>query len=461
MIRIRKIFQTILALFLLSVLITALNWNHHDNNNALILKPALNPLLQKIAARFAPPLQTPAKTALLPVSFKKDDFIPQEPSDALFTFNRDQKRELKNQTPISSFWNKDLAADPVESPLVESALKLAAVPVLLNKNVTVFSRHDNDGTPLELAWRFNKDQRVTVKRTSGNQFLAEVTKDIPTPTERIVSGTIYSTFIGAAQSAGLPISLVDDYVDLFGDRIDFRKDLQPGDVFAIILKQNRYQDGTWGEPLEISSASIINDGALKAIVRYKNNDGTMQSYNEKGEPLGAYFLKYPLTFSRISSVFTDSRFHPVLKISRPHNGVDFAAPTGTPVRSVGEGTVEKAGYFGSSGYMVKIKHSSRWSTAYLHLSKIQSGIKAGSKISRGQLIGAVGTTGLSSGPHLHFSLYDNGKYVNPMTTKLPNVINEKNLVSPKIIMASVETMKQQLQAVAYASNAKVSSVRRG
>jgi murein DD-endopeptidase MepM/ murein hydrolase activator NlpD len=461
MIRTKKLLQFILSLFLFSTLLSVINWDRHDTDNPFILKPALNPWLYKIVAKFSPPLQTPANLSILPISFNQNDFISQDSSEALFTLNQNQRRDIKNQTTISTFWNTTLVADPLENQLVQDSLKLVSVPSILNRGTTVFSKHDSDGTPLEISWRYNKDHRVTVRRTTGNQFIAETYLDTPTITERVVSGTIYSNFISAAQTAGLPISLVDDYVDLFGDRIDFRKDLQPGDVFAIILKQNQYKDGTWGEPVEISSASIINDGNLKAVLKYKNNDGTFQSFNEKGEPLGSYFLKYPLTFSRISSVFTKARFHPVLGVARPHNGVDFAAPVGTPVRSVGEGKVERAGYYGSSGYMVKINHSSKWSTAYLHLSKIQPGIKAGSKVSRGQLIGAVGTTGLSTGPHLHFSLYDNGKYVNPLTTKLPNVINEKNLTAPKIIMASLETLKQQLQTVAYASNAKVSSTRRG
>ena len=461
MIRIRQFFQGILFLFLFSALLASVNWNTRDSNNPFILKPTINPWLHKIVAKFSPPLQTPANLSILPVSFQKDNLSSDESTEGLLTVNRDQKRELKNQIKLSDFWNTALNADPLEAQLVEDAVKIISVPTLLLRGTTVFSKHDSDKTPLEISWRYNKDHRVIVRRTAGNQFIAESTVDTPTISDRVVSGTIYSNFISAAQNSGLPLSLVDDYVDLFGDRIDFRKDLQPGDVFAIILKQNKYKDGTWGDPLEISSASIINNGTLKAIVRYKNPDGTLQSYSEKGEPLGSYFLKFPLQFTKISSVFSDSRMHPVLGINKPHNGVDFAAPIGTPVRAIGEGKVERAGFFGSSGNMIKIIHSSRWSTAYLHLSKIAPGIKAGAKITRGQLIGAVGTTGMSTGPHLHFSLYDNGTYVNPLTTKLPNVINEKNLIAPKIVMASLETMKNQLQTVAYASNAKVSSTRRG
>ena len=377
-----------------------------------------------------------------------------------FTLNPDQKRFLKAGTTIASFWKQEFPADIDTIANVEQAIKSVNMPSLLSKNTMVECKFDKDKTPLELTWRPVKDKKLTLKRGVDNHFFARVVDDLPTEQTRVISGTIYSNFISAAQNAGLPLSLVDDFVDLLGDRVDFRKDLQPGDVFAIILRQKQYSDGAWGEAMDIAAASIINNGKLKAVVRYRSNSGTIQSYNENGEPLGSYFLKYPLQFSRISSVFSDSRMHPVLGFARPHNGVDFAAPIGTPVRTIGEGKVEKAGFFGESGYMVKISHSSRWSTAYLHLSKIAPNVKAGATVARGQLIGAVGITGLSTGPHLHFSLYDNGKYVDPMSTKLPNVLNAKDLASPKIIQASLDTMKNRMQSVAYAANGRVSS-RRG
>ena len=152
--------------------------------------------------------------------------------------------------------------------------------------------------------------------------------------------------------------------------------------------------------------------------------------DETGVKLGNYFLRYPLKFTRISSVFSKSRFHPILKKSRPHNGVDFAAPTGTPVRSVGDGTVIDAGYRGGAGNMVKIKHNDKYSTAYLHLSKFAKGIKKGVKVSRGQMIGAVGKTGWATGPHLHFSLYIDNKYVDPFKVNIPKV-SSSNVKAPE------------------------------
>jgi murein DD-endopeptidase MepM/ murein hydrolase activator NlpD len=183
-------------------------------------------------------------------------------------------------------------------------------------------------------------------------------------------------------------------------------------------------------------------GKHYAAIRQTRQDGSAVYIDEKGEVLGGYFLKYPVQFSRISSVFSDSRLHPVLKYRRPHYGVDFAAPVGTPVRSVADGVVVEAGRNGGAGIMLKIQHDSRYSTAYLHLSRITKGITVGTKVKRGQLIGNVGMTGLTSGPHLHYSLYDHGKYIDPLQAKLKLVNPDQVQVSRVKLKAELEKLEQ-------------------
>ncbi len=239
--------------------------------------------------------------------------------------------------------------------------------------------------------------------------------------ERVAIGTIESSFSAAAVRAGVPYALVDDLVDLFSNRVEFKKDFRPGDRFTIIYKDHIVKAGKIISPGPILAAALeVNDEHLVAV-RYVGSDGKERYFNEKGELLGNGFLRYPLQFSRISSVFTNARFHPVLKISRPHNGVDFAAPTGTPVRAVADAAVVFAGSKGGNGNMVKLKHSDRYETAYLHLSSIAKGVSPGKRVHRGEVIGAVGMSGLATGPHLHFSFYDNGKYVDPLSIKLPTL----------------------------------------
>jgi len=258
--------------------------------------------------------------------------------------------------------------------------------------------------------------------------------------------------------------VVDQLVDIFGSRVVFSKEIQSGDEFAIVYTERVLPDGEKLEPGPITAASLKVSGKMMAAVRHVGKDGQERYFSETGDSLDQYFLRYPVQFTRISSVFTTSRFHPVLKRSRPHHGVDFAAPTGTPVRTIADGVVVYSGYNGGSGNMVKISHGSRWQTSYLHLSKITSNLKRGSKVSRGQVIGAVGATGLATGPHLHFGMYDNGRYVDPLKVQLPRQpIGKGNTISPQYLQAAIQTLEQHHQvmrlalAMGFSSDTKANS----
>lgn len=285
--------------------------------------------------------------------------------------------------------------------------------------------------------------KVQVKRSSADSFVASVSQLQPREQERIVSGSIQSSFAQAASSSGLPYAAIDDFVDLFGDRISFHRDFRKGDAFSIIYRDSVLENGTSVGGGTILAAAIEVAGKAHYAVRYVGADGVARYFDEGGNLLGNAFLRYPLKFTRISSLFSKSRFHPVLKKNRPHNGVDFAAPIGTPIRSVADGTVEFAGRNGGSGIMLKIKHSDRYTTAYLHLRSIAKGIKRGSKVQRGQVIGAVGMTGLSTGPHLHYSLYDRGRYVDPLKAKLPTIenLNKGQRVDPVYLRRVLFTLE--------------------
>ena len=260
---------------------------------------------------------------------------------------------------------------------------------------------------------------------SVDGFRAKVIQAPSSDRERLVTGEIRNSFAGDARAAGLPYAIIDDLVDILGDRISFNRDLRRGDKFVVIYEDRVLTDGSSLGEGRILAATLEVGSKKYTAIRYVGSDGTARYFDENGEVLGSAFLRYPLKFTRISSQFTKSRFHPVLKKRRPHNGVDFAAPTGTAVRTVGDGYVTFAGRKGGAGNMVKIRHSDRYTTAYLHLSKIGKGIRKGKKLQRGELIGAVGMTGWATGPHLHYSLYDKGRYVDPLKAELPKVENLK------------------------------------
>jgi murein DD-endopeptidase MepM/ murein hydrolase activator NlpD len=278
-----------------------------------------------------------------------------------------------------------------------------------------------EGLPTKVRLPLNSNSLVSISRSDSGKYEVSV-DDIQVKTgERILFGSIESSFAAAATKSGLSYDLVDDLVDVFSDRVSFHKDFRKGDRFTVIYQEHEAVDGKKTTSGPILAAALEVKGKYFIAVRFVGADGKSRYYNENGQILGDSFLRFPLKFSKISSYFTTARFHPVLKVKRPHNGVDFAAPIGTPVRSVGDGFIKFAGRQGGHGIIVEVKHSDRFVTGYSHLSTIASGIKRGQLVKRGQVIGAVGMTGLATGPHLHFSLYDNSKYVDPLKSDLPRL----------------------------------------
>ena len=256
-------------------------------------------------------------------------------------------------------------------------------------------------------------------------------------------GKIERSLSEAALALDVPYEVIDAYVDLFSGRVEFRRDLQPGDEFTIIYNEKRLESGDLIGPGDIQAASLMINGEIMAAVRHQGADGTWRYFDELGESLAKTFLRYPVSFSRISSVFSSSRFHPVLKKRRAHNGVDFAAPTGTPVRAVADGVVTLAGWAGGGGRTIKLTHGSRYATAYLHLSQINPKVKKGVRVKRGEIIGKVGASGLATGPHLHFSFYDRGTYVDPLSTKLPRMDEGPGAkISKESLAAALLKLKQ-------------------
>ena len=191
---------------------------------------------------------------------------------------------------------------------------------------------------------------------------------------------------------------------------------------------------------DILSAEFVNNGQTYHAYRFEH-DGKAEYYGDNGKSLRRAFLKAPLSFRRISSRFSKKRFHPILKIFRPHLGVDYAASTGTPVSSVGDGTVIFAGYKGQNGNLVAIKHPNGFKTYYGHLSRIPRGIKKGGKVRQGQIIGYVGATGLATGPHLDYRIKKHNTFVNPLTLNMP-----RGSSIPKAEMSDFKNFRDTMDA---------------
>ncbi|MGC9374356.1 MAG: M23 family metallopeptidase [Bacteroidales bacterium] len=255
----------------------------------------------------------------------------------------------------------------------------------------------------------------------------------------IISSSLWSTMIDNNIDPMMAIRLSEIYawtIDFFG--------LEKGDQFKVLYDE-QYVDSIPIGIGQIYAVSFTHKGEELLAYAFEQ-DGQISYFDETGKSLRRQFLKAPLRFSRISSGYSNSRFHPILKIYRPHRGIDYAAPTGTPIYSIGDGTVIQKGYTKSAGYYIKIRHNSVYTSGYNHLSRYPKGIKKGQRVSQGQIIGYVGSTGYATGPHLDFRVWKNGHPINPLTIEAPPVepVKEENLQK---FRASIDTLNQKLLSI--------------
>lgn len=244
---------------------------------------------------------------------------------------------------------------------------------------------------------------------------------------RCTNAEITSSLWGAIMKADLPYALADEFEDIFQWTVDFFG-IQEGDSFTIIFDE-KFVDSTSVGIGRIYGARFNTGNKTIYAIPFANEHGKIAYWDYEGASMKKQMLKAPLKYTRISSKFTYKRLHPVHRVYRPHTGVDYAAPMGTPVHSVADGVVTKAGWGGGGGNTIKIKHSGGLETGYLHLKSFAKGIKVGARVSQGQTIGYVGSTGTSTGPHLDYRIWQNGKPIDPMKiTQQPSEPISKKLM---------------------------------
>jgi murein DD-endopeptidase MepM/ murein hydrolase activator NlpD len=267
-----------------------------------------------------------------------------------------------------------------------------------------------------LAFSYVIDELRTLQvHRNGDGLEAQMlTRSYETRTES-AAGEITSSLFGAVEDAGEEAQLAVDLAQIFEWDVDFNTELQQGDSFRVVVEK-MYLDGRFARYGPIMSAELRRGTRVLRAVRFEGT-GRAEYYTPEGVPLRKTFLRSPLKFTRISSRFTRARFHPILKVFRPHLGVDFAAPAGTPVRAAADGVVLQAGWSGGYGKVVKLRHARGLQTLYGHLSRIT--VRPGQRVEQGELIGNVGTTGLSTAPHLDYRTMRDGVFVNPLTIQPP------------------------------------------
>ena len=266
-------------------------------------------------------------------------------------------------------------------------------------------------------YRVAEEHQVVVEETDGGRIEARI-ELLPSRTRVVgVRGRIKGSFQASARRTGVPDAVISGMVDLLGWNIDFGRDVQPDDEFRVLYEQRTSLDGRPLRPGRIIAADYRGKRIKGAAFLVDGEAETPRYVDADGKILERTFLRYPLEFTRISSSFSESRFHPILKTNRAHLGVDFAAPAGTPVRAVATGYVRMAGWKADFGRHVEIDHGEELVSAYSHLRNIEPAVRPGRLVRQGEIIGYVGQSGLATGPHLHFAVFDRGQYVNPLTMK--------------------------------------------
>ncbi|HWP18459.1 MAG TPA: peptidoglycan DD-metalloendopeptidase family protein [Burkholderiaceae bacterium] len=289
--------------------------------------------------------------------------------------------------------------------------------------------------------------RLTITR-EGEGFRAVKEQAPLTPQVRLGGGVIRSSLFAATDESGIPDTVATQIAEIFSNEIDFRRDLRRGDRFTVLYEALE-ADGhpiTWNQAAgRVLAAQFTNNGKTYEAVWFQEPGGKGGYFDFNGQSMRRAFLSSPMEFSRVTSGFA-MRFHPVLKTWRRHLGVDYGAPTGTPVRTVGDGVVEFAGVQNGYGNVVYIKHSGERVTVYAHLSRID--VRKGQRVEQGQRIGAVGATGWATGPHLHFEFRERGQHVDPLRVARAS---EAYTLSPAMrerFMAHAQTLKAQLAVAA-------------
>ena len=350
-----------------------------------------------------------------PVVARRD--IPLSPSAQLI-----ESKVPANATLETLLRRHDLPADTAGSLL--QAIGGVFNPRHLRANQDYSVLRSFDGFLREFRYQIDADRflRVVSAATTAAAaaaapaFTAEVVTVPKTLEMDAITGEIAKggSLIGVLESTGENVQLALEMANIFGGVLDFNSDLQPGDHFEVLFER-AIREGQFAGYGEIKAAVFVNDGRRLTAIRSKDADGGDVWHDEEGRSLKRQFLKSPLKFDpRVTSGFSTRRFHPVHQRYRAHLGVDYGAAYGTAVYSVANGVVEFAGWSGEAGRLVRIRHSGGYQTSYLHLSGFGPGIRAGVKVSQGELIGRVGATGTATGPHLDYRIAKNGTFVDPV-----------------------------------------------
>lgn len=349
-----------------------------------------------------------------PLSVSLDD----TPYGPVYMGPREEILEIKTGDTIAGAL-QNMGLGGAEAYRAVKAMSKHYDPRMIKPGQAISVHLQNGESGLELTglnMQLDAIREVSIDRDAQGRFIAILNQKDVILQVKAAKASIKTSLYGSAAQAGIPASVVAEMIRIYSYQVDFQRDIRQGDKVEILYEVYETEDGDFARYGDVLFANLAVGGKDLPVYRYSGKDGDADYYRENGLSLKRTLMKTPVDGARMSSGF-GMRRHPVLGYNKMHKGVDFAAPRGTPIYAAGKGVVEKAGRLGGYGNYIRIKHTGTLKTAYAHLHKFAKGIKSGVRVKQGQIIGYVGTTGRSTGPHLHFEVLKNGKQVNPKSIK--------------------------------------------
>jgi len=379
----------------------------------------------KPEAKLVAKSETNGKSQIYPVSL------------ALKVENGDTLMNILTDTGVS-YEEAQNAVDSIRTVYNPKKLDVGQnVAIVLDKN------SGSSGTPIissvTLPVSTTSTVEITRKNAEKNDFDV---KKIVLPVERKLAhagGKITSSLYETGMASGIPAGLLNDIITTYSYDVDFQRDIQPGDMMDVLYERMETKDGIAAGNGEVLFAELTLSGRVMKVFRYVDKAGNADYYNDKGESVRKALLRTPINGAKITSGF-GMRSHPIMGYSKMHRGVDFGAPTGTPIYASGDGTVDYVGRKGGYGNYLRIKHNPKYGSAYAHISRFASGLRPGQKVKQGQIVAYVGTTGMSTGPHLHYEILVNNEQVNPSSVKFKagNILQGKEMAAFKKNMEQIQ-----------------------
>ena len=312
--------------------------------------------------------------------------------------------------------------------------------------------HVSDGALNAISIELDAGRRLLAKRMPDGAFQAMALDSQLIPQPMIVRGSIETSLYQDAQMLGAEDQQVVDFAQVFAYDLDFQREVHPGDEFEMVFDVLTDERGNVIRRGDVLYAALNGKAVNKSFYRFTTPDENITDYfQENGESSTKFLMKTPINGARLSSRFGKRR-HPISGYTRLHKGTDFAAPTGTPIYAAGNGVVERASRYGGYGHYIRIRHSKGYKTAYAHLSRYARGVRSGRRVRQGEVIGYVGSTGASTGPHLHYEVYKNGRAVDAMRLKLPT---GRKLAMDPDILAEFEVERDRIDEIRLAENPPV------